>query len=168
MAEQYLSIEDVASQLSLHPKTVRRFISEGRLEGSRAGRKWRIRRRDLELFLSRRAGPPAAAGAADSTVSAGAASRQQSAEAPREEERSVRVSAVVDVEAIDAEEAMRISSSILAALNSQDPARGRTRYDHVYYPDERRAQLVFWGEPDFVSTMLRLLSHIGVRESERE
>ncbi len=175
MPDEYLSIEEVAGMLDLHPKTVRGFVADGRLRASRAGRKWRVRRRDVELFLSQGesgtgptgrgdANEPAAepgdgtARMPDVPGSAGAAQTRR--------ERSVNVSAVIDIESIDAEEAMRISSTVLAVLNSKDPGYGRTRYDHVYYPQELRAQYIFWGGTEFVGNMLRLLTQLMRPETD--
>ena len=50
---QLLTVEQAAEQLQMHPATVRRFIREGTLAGSRIGaRQWRIRASDLDLFIN--------------------------------------------------------------------------------------------------------------------
>lgn len=52
MAEQLLTPERVAQLLAVRPKTIRDWLKRGRLKGIRAGRLWRIRERDLEVFLA--------------------------------------------------------------------------------------------------------------------
>ena len=42
MAELYLTPEQVAERLQLHPETVRRQLKAGKLRGVRRGRMWRI------------------------------------------------------------------------------------------------------------------------------
>src|SRR5690554_2047266 len=42
MAEMYLTVEQVAARLQLHPETVRRQLKSGVLRGVRRGRVWRI------------------------------------------------------------------------------------------------------------------------------
>lgn len=42
MAEMYLTAEQVAARLQLHPETVRRQLKAGLLHGVRRGRVWRV------------------------------------------------------------------------------------------------------------------------------
>ena len=49
-----LSVREVASQLGLAPKTVRKLIRTGSLRGVRIGRTWRVGKSDLDLFVERR------------------------------------------------------------------------------------------------------------------
>jgi excisionase family DNA binding protein len=51
--EALLSVQRVASELDVHPKTVSNWLRAGTLEGVRAGRLWRIPRSALERFLHR-------------------------------------------------------------------------------------------------------------------
>lgn len=43
---------EAATYLRLHPRTVGRMLQSGWLPGVKVGRQWRIRRMDLEAFLS--------------------------------------------------------------------------------------------------------------------
>lgn len=43
--------EEAARLLAVSPKTIRKWIRQGKLKESRAGRLLRIRERDLEAFL---------------------------------------------------------------------------------------------------------------------
>jgi excisionase family DNA binding protein len=49
-----LSVREVARQLGLATKTVRKLIRSGSLRGVRIGRAWRVDKSDLELFVERR------------------------------------------------------------------------------------------------------------------
>ena len=49
---RFHSIDDVASQLHVSSKSVRRWIAAGRLVSHRLGRQIRISQQDLEGFLS--------------------------------------------------------------------------------------------------------------------
>lgn len=42
MAENYLTVEQVAARLQLHPFTIRRQLQSGRLRGVKRGRVWRV------------------------------------------------------------------------------------------------------------------------------
>ena len=50
----FFSIKEVAVTLSVHERTVRRWITVGDLSGHRVGRQWRISQYDLAAFLSER------------------------------------------------------------------------------------------------------------------
>ena len=51
MAEKLLTPEEVAEHLAVSPKSIRKWLREGKLKGVRVGRLWWIRERDLEAFL---------------------------------------------------------------------------------------------------------------------
>jgi excisionase family DNA binding protein len=46
-----LTVEETATQLKVQAETVRDWLRAGKLKGVKAGRQWRVRRRDLEAFL---------------------------------------------------------------------------------------------------------------------
>ena len=52
----FMTVNDVAAQLQVHPRTVKRWITEGQLAafklGDRAG--WRISEEDFQKFLAER------------------------------------------------------------------------------------------------------------------
>jgi excisionase family DNA binding protein len=52
-----LTCEEAATYLRLHPRTVGRMLQEGRFPGVKVGRQWRIRRADLETFLTHNGKP---------------------------------------------------------------------------------------------------------------
>jgi excisionase family DNA binding protein len=56
MAEkiEWMSVEQVAQELSVHPDTIRLYIREGALPAVQLKRSYRINRKDLEDFLKRR------------------------------------------------------------------------------------------------------------------
>lgn len=49
--ERTLTVDDASSILNLHPKTVCRYIREGKIRAARCGRNYRIRRQWLIDFL---------------------------------------------------------------------------------------------------------------------
>jgi len=52
---QYLTVDEAAQELRVHPETVRRFISAGDLPVTRLGhRTLRIKREDWDAFLAAR------------------------------------------------------------------------------------------------------------------
>lgn len=51
MIEAFLTTEQVASLLQVHPFTVLKFIKQGRLKGVKLGRVYRIKENDVKDFL---------------------------------------------------------------------------------------------------------------------
>jgi putative molybdopterin biosynthesis protein len=54
--EQYYSIEEVAKMLKVAYLTVYRWIRSGKLEAVKAGKQYRIKKRELEKFIERKNG----------------------------------------------------------------------------------------------------------------
>ena len=52
--EQYYTIEEVSKMLKVAYLTVYRWIQSGRLTSKKAGKQYRIRKEDLENFISRK------------------------------------------------------------------------------------------------------------------
>jgi len=51
--KKLLRPEEVAEQLQVSERTIRRWLRAGELRGIRVGRLWRIRRKDLAAFLDK-------------------------------------------------------------------------------------------------------------------
>ncbi len=54
MEQEWLTVAQVAELIQVHPETVREWLRVGRLPGTLISRRagWRVRRRDVERFLS--------------------------------------------------------------------------------------------------------------------
>ena len=50
---QWLSIEEAAARLELHPKTVRTYIKDKKLRATKVGNKWRITEAAIQEYLDR-------------------------------------------------------------------------------------------------------------------
>jgi excisionase family DNA binding protein len=55
MVDEYLTIEEAASRVKVKPDTLRLWLRTGQLKGLKAGRLWRVRPTDLEVFLEQSA-----------------------------------------------------------------------------------------------------------------
>jgi excisionase family DNA binding protein len=153
MKNGIFTVDQVAEMLDLHPKTIRRFIREGKLKARKVGGQWRIMEHDITLFMGddqvRSRGRDKIPDIQDST-----------GKTPKNMPNKVQVSSIVDVFVENAEEASRISNTLLAVMNSKDPAYGNARCDHVFYKDEGKVRVILWGNPLFISELLRCLAVI--------
>ncbi|WP_086824979.1 helix-turn-helix domain-containing protein [Allokutzneria sp. NRRL B-24872] len=137
MTEELYSVEQVAERLNLHVRTVRNYVRDGRLKAVRIGKQYRISRSDLEELTG---------GTVPATPSESA-----------RRTRSVEVSAVVQVDAINQADASRVSMGITGSLNGRGPGGGMLRVQSIY--DEQRASLkiVVIGEPDLTADVIKLI-----------
>ena len=107
MQETYYTVEQISQMLQMHPKTVQRYIREGKLRAVKVGKGWRVGGHDLSVFTE---GETAGRGEAPTAV----------------------VSCVADVYAADKTDAIRIVNTLTAGLNSKPASYGRSRMHSQY------------------------------------
>ena len=149
-----LTVEAAAELLSVHTRTVRRYIKENRLAARKVGGQWRIDAEDLRNFM----GIESYEEIANREVA-----NPENRSYTHEDRRKVTVSAVVDVAVASKEEALRLSSTIMAAMNGRDrtvPAR----CDYLFNEEEGTARFMLWGNAQFVSTMISMFGAITENE----
>jgi excisionase family DNA binding protein len=117
VSEMFHTVERAAERLAVHPKTVLRFIRDGRLRATRIGKAWRILASDLDAF----AGVPAA---------------------PATAHEPPRVTAIVDLEAVPMDVSRRLATALQAlVMGPRDRARP-IRLDTVYDPERSHLKVV--------------------------
>jgi excisionase family DNA binding protein len=130
------SVEQVAERLGLHVRTVRAYVRDGRLKATRIGKQYRIAHADLEALIGTPVAEPASAGRT----------------------RSVDVSAIVDIEVVPPELAMRITNGLVGAANmNARTGTERLRVDTAYDETRARLKLIVTGGLGAVSAMLEFL-----------
>jgi excisionase family DNA binding protein len=145
MRDKFYSVESIAQILSIHPKTVRRYITEGKLRAAKVGKQYRVTGHDLSLFVEER-------GPAPDAESAG-----------KNEPEALTVSAVADIDAKDKDEADRISAMLLAVMNAQDPLLSRSSLNVRQYEGGHQLRVMLWGNARFVIQMLECIETLSGR-----
>lgn len=125
MSKTIFSIEQVAEELSLHPKTILRYVSEGRLKAAKIGKQYRILRPDLEKFLGRRMDK------LPETIS---------------HVRHTEASCVIQIDAISKQSFSRLSNSLIAAVNSRGTQAATLRVDTIYQEELGRMKIICIGQ----------------------
>lgn len=139
MKPKLYSILDLNTILKLHPKTILRFIHEGKIKARKIGRSWMVSEDDLKIYCH------------------GELSSKQYPEfSPNYDtlEDRISVSTVVEINEQNSEEASRISNSLLAMLNSEKGSHGKSRFDFFYYPETGKAKYIFYGSPGFIGRIM--------------
>ncbi len=123
MVESFLSIEAAARRLQLHVKTVRAYVREGRLKATRIGKQYRIAREDFEAFTGQTLDRDASDGRA----------------------RHVEVSSVVEIDAIDRNQAMRITNTLVALANGRRGETETLRLETIYDAERTKLRIIVIG-----------------------
>ena len=127
MTTEFLTVDAAARLLKLHPKTVLRFIREGRLRATRVGKQYRLLRSDLHAF-------------------AGAA--------PAPTGRTARVTTIVDIEDVDLALVERLSAHLLGATQGRQPSDSPISLDIAHDPLRRSAKVIIHASPADTATLL--------------
>lgn len=133
MAQELYSVEQVATRLGLHVRTVRNYVRDGRLKATRIGKQYRVAAEDLEAFT----GLP-------------------SAKTPRRAE----VSAVVDLEGVDREKADRLATHVLAALQGRREDR-RLRVETIHDKERAQMKIIVFGDLAAATDLLKLVAAVA-------
>jgi len=145
MEEKYYTVEKVAEIVGMHPKTILRFIREGKLKANKVGREWRISGHDLSIFVE---------------------GKDRRKEDPMNEDSitddneidKIKVSAVADINVFDVDEAMRIANTISAIMNNKDPSYGKSTITTEYIEEENKIRVMLWGSASFIEVMMGSLA----------
>ena len=131
----FLSIDQVASRLGLHVRTVRRYVREGRLGAVRIGKQYRVAREALDALTGHT--PPAA--------SAPAA-------------RHIEVSSILQVDGVDRATADRVTTGLLAAVKGRPEESTPLRIDTIYDPERSRLKVILNGSPATTASLLKFVN----------
>jgi excisionase family DNA binding protein len=145
MSEKYYTVDEIAAMIKIHPKTVQRYIREGKLRANKVGKGWRVSGHDLSTFTENSSLP-------DQTSSeAGAAA----------ERAEIKMSAVIDIPETDVQESVRIANALTAALNSKPSEFGYATLSTQYLMPERITRVMLWGSLEFTKIMLDFISEFA-------
>jgi len=138
------SVEDVARTLGVHVRTVRRYLREGRLRGTKIGKQYRITPADLAALTGQAAAQPAPD--------------------PVRLHRVCEASTIVQIDAISTEESMRIATGVGAAIKGRDRSSGiPLRVETVYDPVRARLKVIITGSLATTTGLMRMLASAADR-----
>lgn len=139
MSQPLLTVEQVAEELRLHPKTVLRYIREGRLSATRIGKAYRIARADLDALTGTASGA-------------------------MEADRVVRTTCITDLAGLTVESAQRIATFLQSAALTGDSRTPPLQVQTAFDSQEKALKIVLIGLPSDVGKLLELLHlHLEAR-----
>lgn len=154
MENQFYTIDKIAEILGMHHKTIRKFITEGKLAASKVGKQWRISGNDLSIFMEKNN-----VNISDKTISEEPnIDFVANGEVKDAIKQKVNVSTVVDINDVDKEEYFRISNTLIALMNCKDSKMGKATINMKYDEKVNRLRVLLWGNVGFIEEMLSSIS----------
>ena len=130
MSEEVYTVEQFAERLKLHPKTVLKFIRDGRVRAVKVGKSYRILRSDLEAMTGVALGANRAA---------------------------ARVTSIVDMADVAPEKAQHVARVLPSLRMGQTTPADPMRLDVIYDPATRGLKVVIVGSPADTASMLKMI-----------
>ena len=130
MSEEVYTVEQFAERLKLHPKTVLRFIRDGRVRAVKVGKSYRILRSDLEAMSGFVRGTPP---------------------------RPPRVTSVVDIAEATPELAQHLARALPAIRTGQEAPAEPLSLNVAHDPARREVKIVIVGSLADTASMLRMV-----------
>lgn len=149
MAEKYYSVDQIAEMVDMHPKTIQRYIREGKLKAQKLGKAWRVSGHDLSTFIE---------GTDDFKKSDASEGLQEIIMAA---EKSIQVSAIIDVPVKNSQDAVQVVNWISASMNSMPPEYGYKSMNSQYIEPDHMIRILLWGSPVFIGTIMSSLAEFS-------
>lgn len=134
MNRDYYTVDQISNMLNIHPKTIQRYIREGKLRAAKIGKGWRVTGHDLSIFIEN--------------------DRQEKPASGKRSERNIIASSVIDINVDGKEDAIRIMNTLSASLNSKPPEYGRSSMQSQYIERENMVRITLWGGIRFMAIMM--------------
>ncbi len=139
MSYRLYSVEQVAGRLGLHVRTVRNYVREGRLKAVRVGKQYRIRAEDL------------------AAMTGGPASSFDPEPVPRQ--RHVEVSSMVEIDAISADLATRLTK-LLTGITNRKQSADHLHVETIYDEERAHMKIILVGGMDTSASIFRLIGAV--------
>mgnify|MGYP001099184755 CR=1 FL=1 len=135
--EDYYTVDQISDMLKIHPKTIQRYIREGKLRATKIGKSWRITGHDLSVFIENNG---------DEGLDTG-----------EQPVQNVIASSVIDIHVNGKEDAIRIMNTLTGALNSKPPEYGQSSMHTQYIERENMVRVTLWSGIRFMALMMDMI-----------
>lgn len=132
--KDYYTVDQISEMLNIHPKTIQRYIREGKLRATKIGKGWRVTGHDLSIFMQ--------------------SNSDHTSEESKQGNRKVIASSVIDIAVYGREDAIRIMNTLTAASNAKPPEYGQSSIQSQYIERENMVRITLWGDIGFMAVML--------------
>jgi len=138
MQEKFYTVEKIAEMLDMHPKTIQKYIREGKLRATKVGKAWRVSGHDLSQFVQIN----------------GETNPIIESRADKNPDDKIMISSVVDIDVENMNEAISIVNMLTAGMNSKTSDYGHTTMKAQFIESELKVRVMLYGNIKFMETLL--------------
>jgi excisionase family DNA binding protein len=149
MEDKYFTVDQISGMIDMHPKTIQRYIREGRLKAQKIGKRWRVTGHDLSTFVE---------GTGENQIKDTSPGLQAILGAAGDK---IKVSAVIDIPVKDNYAAVHVMNWITSSMNSGSREYGYTTMNSQYIEPEHIIRIMLWGSPSFIEVIMGFLVNLG-------
>lgn len=160
MDREIFTVDEVAVILDMHPKTIRRYINEGKLKGVKVGGQFRVMADALKAFMNLKNVEEKVRLNTETQLDAFINGSNSILEG------KIQICCVVDVHAKASEEIMPITQGLIEIINGSDFSEGKARFQYSYYKEAEKGRFTLWGSPDFIEKMMSFLGEYTKKGEE--
>lgn len=146
-----LTIEQVAQILNLHSRTIRRYISEGRINANKVGGQWRIKTEDLKRFMGGEAFCKSSREHEEENIKSFIDGKSS------EISGNIQVCTIIDIYVEAVEEIKPICQALLDLMNNGDEEQKSAKFQYSFITEEKKGRFTLWGNPKFIAKMLNVV-----------
>jgi excisionase family DNA binding protein len=155
-------VEDVAKELDVSVKTVRRYIYSGKIAANKIGGQWRINQEQIDAYIN---------GIASSNVccSTGIDKDDFCVFMDTEyfnSEDKLQLCTIVDYYAETTEDIVQMSQVLSRVVTDDGVNGGKAQFNYVYDDALGRARFVLWGTATFIEKATSLLKRFEGERNE--
>ncbi|GLC81324.1 helix-turn-helix domain-containing protein [Lacrimispora brassicae] len=145
MEEKYYSVDQISEMLNIHPKTIQRYIREGKLRAGKIGKGWRVTGHDLSVFME------------STKLSAGREHRDPI----KKSDHEIKVSSVIDMDVDGRDNAIRIMNAVTAAIHTSLPEYGQPTMHAQFLESEYKVRVTIWGNIKFAQAIIHVIDELA-------
>lgn len=149
--EKLYTVEDIARMTNFTSRTIRNYIKDGSLQGSKIGGQWRFTMENIKQLFS-------------NGTFLGDFSRRVKQQIfnfirgkNTDDKNKIQVCSIIDCYCESPEAAHGIYEKLVAVINSREKGTYPVKFDFEFMKKENTARFTLFGEPEFVIKNLQLL-----------
>ncbi len=150
MKGRYCTVQEASETIGVHPKTIRRYIYDGKLSARKIGREWQVDIVSIEELLK------------NSTNSCCSSSSSEDDYCVFmdndgfQSDDEIQICSIIDIYIENKNILTEILNGINLKVNNYDETK-KFKYNYVYDNALKKTRLVFWGSADFMSQIIDFL-----------
>jgi excisionase family DNA binding protein len=151
MDKDYFSIEETADKLSVHSKTIRRYINSGKISAQKVAGSWRVSKEAINQYLN---------SCEENQCQHQSVSKDDFCIFMDSDyftsDEVLQACTIVDYY-VQNNEMKNLVADVIGVVAEHNLQNKRCRFNYVYDNVEHRVRFVFWGAPSFIEKVASVM-----------